>query len=90
MVVVDSIWNALSFFILRNKDGLTKKEAKKVYYSLRGGSSDDEEGNDPEMQARQTMDQVLNYMEETSKKLNKMEEDLTYLKRQVDQILRRL
>lgn len=85
--------DASPMFMLRNKFGLTKKDAKKLYYDVR--SKDNEEGEDPKQSKTPESTEekivfIMETMKQTAVKLDRMEEDLAYLKDQVDKILKKL
>lgn len=89
-------------FALRNRQGFTKEEAKKLFYSFRSGGQKNSEENpekskpDPAkgvVEAKTTedkIDQIVVYMRETSNKLDRIEDDINFLKEQVDRILEKL
>jgi hypothetical protein len=84
--------------MLKNKLGLSKEDAKKIYYKYRakGSGQDDEPGNDesqkssPPQNADQKIAMIMDYMQETSAKLERIENDIDYLKNQVDKILQKI
>lgn len=79
-------------YMLRNKFGLSKKDAKKLYYDVKSKGPDDD--GDEELESPSSTDDKLNvimtYMKETSTKLDKIEEDIAYLKDQVEKILQKV
>lgn len=90
-------------FALRNRQGFTKEEAKKLFYNFRSGGQKDPEEDNPEktkpdpakgvVDAKTTedkIDQIVVYMRETSNKLDRIEDDINFLKEQVDRILEKL
>ncbi len=79
--------------MLRNKWGLSKKEAQKLYYDVRNkGNEPDEENQEPPRP--DTIDKkismIMDYMKETSAKLDSIDRDIADLKKQVEEILRRI
>lgn len=74
-------WNVI--YVLRNKLGLTREEAKRIFNQFRspGAPPPESPGNSPEFR------EVMKHMQETSVRLDRIEKDLEYLKRQVDRIL---
>lgn len=79
--------------MLKNKWGLSKKEAQKLYYDVRN------KGNEPEEEKQEsprpdTIDKkismIMDYMKETSAKLDSIDRDIADLKKQVEEILRRI
>lgn len=80
-------WNIL--WMLRNKLGLTRDEAKRIFYRFRSPfpSGPEDPGGAPESPE---LREVLKQMHETSLRLDRMEKDLEYLKRQVDRILEKV
>ena len=90
-------------FMLKNKFGLSQDEAKKIYYKYRHTEPEEENPKKDENQPANPLNQptnvqstdqkiamIMDYMKETSVKLEKIENDIEYLKRQVDQILRQM
>jgi hypothetical protein len=76
-------------FTVRNKLGLTREEAKKVFHRFRspeaGGS-----GSGPELPGGEEMRAVMKHVQETAERLDRIEKDLDYLKKQVDRILEKV
>ena len=80
---------------IRNRVGLTREEARRIFNQFRGRSPDPETGdpekpNEPETQTSPDMREVSRYMRETNHRLDHIEKDLEYLKKQVDRVLERL
>ncbi len=78
-------------YMARNKSGFTREQAKELFYSFRKkkdepGSPEPDEAEDTDARFAKIMD----YMEETSKKLDRIEDDVAFLKDQVSAILKRL
>lgn len=88
-------------FARKNRFGFTKSEAKKLFYSLRGGQPDDDDddpGEKPDpaeavVSAKgpdEKIERIIDYMRETSTKLDRIEDDIQFLKTQVDRILEKI
>ncbi len=82
-------------FMLKNKFGFTKEQAKKLYSSYRNKDSDqgkNEGGQKPEepQSIDDKISMIMDYMQETSSKLDRIEDDISYLKQQVENILKRI
>jgi len=85
-------------FMFRNKFGLTKKDAKKLfhdYHSKDAKEPDAEEAeakepNKPPETTDQKIAMIMDYMQETSVKLDRIESDIAALKEQVELILKRI
>lgn len=86
--------------MLKNKLGLTKNQAQKLFYDYKNkGKDENPENGSKEQQPGQPEDQgnveqkismIMNYMQETSTKLDQIEKDISYLKEQVDRILEKI
>ncbi|MEW6238672.1 MAG: hypothetical protein AB1656_25080 [Candidatus Omnitrophota bacterium] len=85
-------------FMFRNKFGLTKKDAKKLFYDYhskdaKADEAEEAEGKEP-IKPPETTDQkiamIMDYMQETSIKLDRIESDIAALKEQVELILKRI
>ncbi len=84
-------------YMLKNKFGFTKEQAKKLYSTYRnkgeGGEDDGNNEEDPQSE-QQNIDEkismIMGYMKETSAKLDRIEDDIAYLKNQVENILKRI
>ncbi|RJP26382.1 MAG: hypothetical protein C4527_15535 [Candidatus Omnitrophota bacterium] len=93
-----SIHHQEVMFMLKNKFGFTKDQAKKLYSTFRSkgesgdnGDDGDEENNSVEPQTiDDKISMIMGYMKETSAKLDRIEDDITYLKQQVENILKRI
>lgn len=74
---------------LRSKSGLSADDARRVFdeYHSRRQQEPEPPGATGD---RRLLEQILDYMESTSAKLDKIEQDITDLRHQVDSILRRL
>ncbi|HPA47063.1 MAG TPA: hypothetical protein PK395_14960 [bacterium] len=80
-------------FMVRNKDGFTREEAKSLFYRFRQKKTEEPEEQPDSDQPQDTdarLERIMVYMEETSKKLDRIEDDITFLKDQVADILKRL
>jgi len=81
-------WNILC--ALRNRLGLTREEARRIFYRFRTaqdprpGSPGGHPHDSPELR------EVARQMQETSLRLDRIEQDLDYLKKQVDRILEKV
>ena len=103
-VFMDNILELKNFLIQlieKNKMGLTRDEAKEIFYRFRskapktppedqketpsGGSG---AGYDPNV--HQKLEVLMGYMQDTSKKLDRIENDLVHLKSQVEKILQKI
>lgn len=82
-------------FMLKNKWGLTKEEAKKLFYDYKNKTaSDPNNPSSPSEQQPENVDQkiavIMDYMIDTSAKLDRIEDDLSQLKQKVEEILKKL
>lgn len=80
-------------YMARSKDGFTPEQAKQLFYGFRKRKQEAAEGhrgpgNKNDVEDR--FEKIMAYMEETSRKLDRIEKDIEYLKEQVARILRRL
>ncbi len=102
-VVPENIRGQGIAFMRKNRDGFTKEEAKKLFYSFRGGNKQDDDGDDkgerksdPAAEvvkaktADEKIDKIIDYMRVTSSKLDRIEDDIQSLKEQVDRILEKI
>jgi len=76
---------------VRNKLGLTREEAKRIFHQFRspGAARPDPDGEDPILD-RPEMRAVMQHVQETAVRLDRIEKDLEYLKKQVDRILEKV
>lgn len=77
----------------RSKDGFTPEQAKKLFYDFRKKKPDDsEEAPEPDKpdDTEARFERIMVYMEDTSRKLDRIESDIELLKEQVTSILKRL
>lgn len=86
-----TIWESI-LFLLKNKFGLTKDAAKKMFYDYKSKGEPEEEGEEPKKPETidEKMNAIMGYMKDTSAKLESIEKDITYLKQQVEAILKKL
>ena len=83
--------------MLRNKFGLKKKEAEKLYYDYRASGEKEGGENNPDSpepddnaSLEDKVSHIMSTMKETAEKIDRIERDIDYLKDQVDQILKKL
>ncbi len=87
-------------WVLKSRGGLTREDAKKIFHRYRSGTPAKEESAtgpekpgtekpDLDPQARK-IDQIIGYMEETTQRLDHIENDIGYLKDKIDLILKKL
>jgi len=76
-------------FTVRNKLGLTREEAKKVFHRFRSPEGGGPEAGPP-MPGREEMRAVMKHVQETAERLDRIERDLDYLKKQVDRLLEKV
>ena len=77
--------------MLRNKWGLTKKDAQKIFNDIHDNGSNEKNAKPtrPEtIDEKVTM--IMDYMKETSQKLDSIDRDILELKKQVEEILKRI
>ncbi|MBE7559869.1 hypothetical protein HS125_13360 [bacterium] len=73
----------------KNPFGMSRDEAKKAYFRFHHRGEREEQPDAPDDPAAK-IDRIMRYMEETSAKLSKIEEDIEFLKEQVGLILKKL
>lgn len=86
--------------MLRNRWGLSKKEAQKLYNDLRSPGeepSEDTEKKNPNQNppkptgtVEDKISMIMDYMKDTSAKLDSIDRDIAHLKVQVEEILKRI
>ncbi|MBZ0254711.1 hypothetical protein K8I31_01525 [bacterium] len=85
--------------MLKNKLGFTKDQAQKLLYDYKSKGKqeppEDEQKDSPSHpddkgNVEQKISMIMNYMQETSTKLDQIEKDISYLKEQVDRILQKI
>ncbi len=79
----------LAFALRKNPFGMSREEAKKAYFRFHNRGAEEgppESSEDPAVK----IDRIMRYMEETSVKLTKIEDDIEFLKQQVGLILKKL
>jgi hypothetical protein len=84
-------------FMLRNRWGLSKKDAQKLYFDLRNQGGESGEGNDNDQKqpnrpetVEDKISMIMDYMKETSAKLDSIDRDIVQLKKRVEEILQRI
>lgn len=100
-------WWDLFQWALRNKDGLTQDEAKKLFFALHSKKSSSEPELPPPSplndrkreelprlsgsgeQASQ-INRLLTYMEETNRRLDRIEANVAHIRQQVDRLVKNL
>jgi len=87
-------------WVLKSRGGLTREDAKKIFHRYRSGTpgtdtpsqhpqTPETPQSDADRQARK-IDQIIGYMEETTQRLDHIENDIGYLKDKIDLILKKL
>lgn len=85
--------------MFKNKLGFTKGQAQKLFYDYKNKRNQETPENEQKDQPSQSDDNgsveqkismIMNYMQETSTKLDQIEKDISYLKEQVDRILQKI
>ena len=83
----------------RNRDGMSPEEAKDLFFKfrkkrvLRSENFEEPPQSEPPKRGAEGGDpaeQMMTFMRETSAKLDRIEEDIGYLKDQVDKILKKI
>ena len=86
-------------FMFRKRVSSDKEEAKKLFFTYRkkGTAENQPEGtpsNEPSSKEPETTEEkiamIMDYMKETSSKLDHIENDISYLKQQVEEIKKRI
>jgi len=81
-------------FMFRKRITTDKEEAKKLFFSYRKkGSVENSPEEIPPKEPETTEEKIamiMDYMKETSAKLDRIEDDITYLKQQVDEIKKKI
>lgn len=84
-------------FMLKNKFGMTKNQAQKLFYDFKKKNKEDDPneqmpGEDPKEpgNVEEKISMIMGYMKETSDKLDQIERDISFLKDQVDKILQKI
>jgi len=94
MLSITQTLNRLGLLFARSKDGLSQEEAKKMFFRFRRkGAPEPAEPEPSEPGPTGQGDvpaQMVTFMRETAQKLDRIETDIDYLKKQVDQILRKI
>ncbi len=94
---IDQYLMGVQDWVLKSKEGLTREQARRIFQRYHGPVQKEqgetpEEGTPaqtPERQTRQ-IQQILHYMEQTTQRLDLIENDIGYIKEKVDAILKRL
>ncbi len=80
--------------MLRNKWGLTKKDAQKIFNDIHDNGSNENKEKNAKPTRPETIDEkvsmIMDYMKETSQKLDSIDRDILELKKQVEEILKRI
>jgi len=100
LIEIDHYLDQIYDWVLKSRGGLTREDAKKILHRYRSGSPESETPspipstpNEPQSEmARQAhkIDQIIGYMEETTQRLDQIENDIGYLKDKIDLILKKL
>lgn len=88
-------------WVLKNKEGLTREEAKRIFLRYRSPGEKADGNTDPSSQAESVpppntdrqahqIHQILHYMEQTTQRLDVIENDIVYIKERVDAILKKI
>lgn len=100
LMEINQVLEEVYDWVQKNKLGMTKEDAKRIFHRYRTAKEKpaDQEPPDPkadapvslaERQSKQ-ISQILNYMEETSGRLDNIENDIGYIKERVETILKKL
>ena len=94
---IDQYLMGVQNWVLKSREGLTREQAQRIfqrYHSPRQKESPEapEEGSAPPTVDRQThqIQKILHYMEQTTQRLDLIENDIGYIKEKVDAILKKL
>lgn len=94
---IDQYLMGVQNWVLKSKEGLTREQARRIFqrYHSPGQREQGEvpgEGASEPVPERQTqqIQQILHYMEQTTQRLDLIENDIGYIKEKVDTILKRL
>ena len=102
LMEVNQYLDGLYNWVLKSRSGLTREDAKKIFHRYRTPGADaptPEPTNDPEAPKEQSallesqsrkIDQIIGYMEETTQRLDQIENDIGYLKDRIEVILKKL
>jgi hypothetical protein len=79
----------------RNREGMNQDEARKLFFQFRRKDvlrqpEPEEEPPEEEQRDSEVQAQMVSFMRETSDKLDRIEDDIDYLKKQVDQIIKKI
>ena len=97
---IQSLLEEVYAWVQKNKIGLSREDAKRIFHRYRSEKEKAAEGTPPsggeeppskelDHQARQ-ISQIRNYMENTNQRLDQIETDIGYIKDRVDAILKKL
>ena len=100
LLEINQVLDEVFDWVQKNKLGMTKEDAKRIFHRYRTAKEKPAEPESPEPKAdspvslaeRQSkqISQILNYMEETSGRLDNIENDIGYIKERVETILKKL
>jgi hypothetical protein len=85
---IEVLINRLYMAVKKNPLGMTRDEAKKAYFRFRSKKEDTPESSGEDQE--QKINRILLYMNETTVKLDRIEEDISFLKEQVGTIIKKL
>lgn len=81
--------NRLGIYWARSKDGISQEEAKNLFFKFRQKSVLKPEEPEPVEEGDLSSKMVV-FMQDTAEKLDRIESDINYLKKQVDTILKKI
>lgn len=94
---IDQYLMGVQNWVLKSKEGLTREQARRIFQRYHSPSAREQadaagEGASEAAPERQTqqIQQILHYMEQTTQRLDLIENDIGYIKEKVDTILKRL
>lgn len=94
---IDQYLMGVQNWVLKSKEGLTREQARRIFQRYHSPGQKDPaepqvEGSSPSTPERQThqIQQILHYMEQTTQRLDVIENDIGYIKEKVDAILKKL
>jgi len=83
-------------FMFKNKLGMSKSDAKDLFFSYKNRNKPDPDEEDPDRSqpevetTEKKIAMIMDYMKDTSQKLDRIEDDISELKAKVEQILKRI
>ncbi len=97
---IDQYLMGVQDWVLKSKEGLTREQARRIFQRYHSPGQKDPsleateespsaQGSAPDRQTHQ-IQQILHYMEQTTQRLDLIENDIGYIKEKVDAILKRL